>query len=58
MYWSKKDKDEPCNRVAIKGSKVFECSPEWEVIEVYYDELYPNRVMVKFKKKEEVDGGV
>lgn len=53
MYWIKKEGDEPCNRVEIKGSKVFECAPGWEVAEVYYDELYPNRVMVKFKKKEE-----
>lgn len=50
MYWKKTDK--PCNRVIIKGSKVFECSPGWEVTEVYYNELNPDidSIKVRFTK--------
>lgn len=57
MYWIKKEGDKPCNRVEIKSDgafrKVFECGSEWEVQDVYFNEMNRDQLTVHFKKKEE-----
>lgn len=56
MYWIKKEGDKPCNRVEIKSDgafrKVFECGSEWEVQDVYFNEMNRDQLTVHFKKKE------
>ena len=57
MHWIKKEGDKPCNRVEIKSDgafrKVFECDSEWEVQDVYFNEMNRDHLTVHFKKKEE-----
>lgn len=60
MYWIKKEGDKPCNRVEIKSDgafrKVFECGSEWEVQDVYFNEMNRDQLTAHFKKKEKTMG--